>query len=46
MRERRRLYDPVFWEGAVRIVREIGRSIAVVAWDLDSNVGTLANWVK
>jgi transposase len=30
----------------VRIVRETGKSIAVVARDLDINAGTLANWVK
>jgi len=46
MREKRRQYDPEFREGAVRIVRETGKSIAAVARDLDINAGTLANWVK
>jgi hypothetical protein len=31
---------------AVRIVREIGKSIAQVARDLGINDGMLANWVK
>jgi transposase-like protein len=31
--------------GAVRIVRESGKSIAEIARDLDINAGTLGNWV-
>jgi len=46
MGETRRKYDPEFREGAVRIVRETGKSIAEVAGDLDLNPGTLGNWVK
>ena len=46
MGEIRRKYDPEFREGAVRIVRETGKSIAGVARDLDLNPGTLGNWVK
>ena len=46
MAETRRRYDPEFREGAVRIVRETGKSIAAVARDLDINAGTLANWVN
>jgi transposase-like protein len=46
MAGRRRKYDPEFREGAVRIVRETGKSIAEVARDLDLNPGTLGNWVK
>jgi transposase len=42
MAETRRKYDPEFREGAVRIVRETGKSIAEVARDLDLNPGTLA----
>jgi transposase len=36
MLETHRRYDPEFREGAVRIVRETGKSIAQVARDLGS----------
>lgn len=45
MPEIRRKYDQVFREGAVRVVRETGKSIAEVAEDLGIPKGTLANWV-
>ena len=44
-REVRRKYDQVFREGAVRVVRETGKSVAQVAEDLGIPKGTLANWV-
>lgn len=46
MAETRRQFDAQFRAGAVRIVRETGKSIADVARDLGINSGTLANWVK
>jgi transposase len=45
MPERRRRYDREFREGAVRVVRETGKSIRHVADDLGINRGTLGNWV-
>src|SRR6188472_3153922 len=45
MPETRRKFDREFREGAVRIVRETGKSIAQVARELGVNAGTLANWV-
>src|SRR3954469_8126373 len=46
MAETRRRFDPEFRDGAVRIVRETGKSIAQVARGLGINDGPLANWVK
>ncbi|MBD3137900.1 transposase [Microbispora bryophytorum] len=43
MGETRRRFDPEFRAGAVRIVREAGKSVAQVARDLGINAGTLAN---
>ena len=39
MPEKRRQYEQEFKEGAVRIVRESGKSIAEIARDLDINAG-------
>jgi transposase len=44
-KEKRRRYDPDFRDGAVRVVRETGKSIRQVAEDLGINKGTLAHWV-
>ena len=45
MPEKRRKYDPEFRDGAVRIVRETGKTLRQVADDLGINHQTLANWV-
>ena len=45
MTETRRKFDQDFKEGAVRLVRETGKSIAQIAKDLGIHDGTLGNWV-
>jgi len=44
--ETRRKFGQDFKDGAVRLVAETGKPIAVVARDLGINAGTLANWVS
>ena len=44
MAEGRRKFDEDFKQGAVRLVRETGKPIARVAWELGINEGTLGNW--
>lgn len=46
MPEARRRFDPEFREGAVRIVRETGKSVAQVARELGIGAETLRNWVN
>jgi transposase len=46
MLEARRRYDPEFRVGAVRIVRETGKTVTEVARDLDVHPATLRNWVN
>jgi transposase len=46
MAETRRKFDRDFKDGAVRLVNETGKSVAVVARDLGINAGTLGNWVN
>ncbi|MDJ0346760.1 transposase [Streptomyces sp. H10-C2] len=46
MADKRRKFDAEFREGAVRIVAETGRPIAVVAKELGINDMTLASWVS
>jgi len=46
MSESRRKFDRDFREGAVRLVRETGKPIAVVARELGIHDGTLGNWVN
>jgi transposase len=45
MAEARRKFDREFREGALRIVREMGKPVAQVARELGVNDGTLGNWV-
>ena len=44
MARTRRKSDEDFKAGAVRIVRETGKPIAQVAWELGINEGTVGNW--
>ena len=46
MPEVRRRFDEDFREGAVRIVEESGKPLAVVARELGVHEGTLGNWVN
>jgi transposase len=46
MAEVRRRLDPEFRAGAVRIVRETKKPIAVVGRDLGIHAGTLERWVN
>lgn len=46
MPETRRKFDPEFKEGAVRLVLDTGRPIAVIAREIDVHPGTLGNWVE
>lgn len=46
MAETRRKFGQDFREGAVRLVRETGKSVAHVARDLGVNSGMLGNWVS
>ena len=46
MAETRRRFDHEFREGAVRIVRETGKPIAVIARDLGVDAVTLGNWAN
>lgn len=45
MADTRRKFDQEFKAGAIRIVRETGRPVAVVARELGLNEGTLGGWV-
>lgn len=46
MSEKRRKFDAEFREGAVRIYRETGKSVAETARDLGIGPETLRNWIK
>ena len=46
MPEVRRRFDKDFREGAVRIVEETGKPLAVVARKLGVHEGALGNWVN
>ncbi len=46
MPEKRRKFDREFRQGAVRIVRETGKSVPQVARDLGIPEQTLRNWVN